>query len=596
MPPRAATPPDFRQHLEVETPEHVVIDYEIAGLGSRALAAGLDTLVILLILLAIVIAMALAGRQGSRWGTALVVVAVFALQWGYFTLFEGLWRGRTPGKRAMGIRVIRDTGHGLEFGDAAARNLLRAADFLPPPYLLGAILVAVHPRGKRLGDMVAGTVVVRDQPSRTNAPPEPETALEESDSLGTPELSDEEFRVVREFSERSAALPAATRQRLAEHITARFSSRYPDRPASAAGFLAALHRDEAARRRGRYGASVGGGRGGERSARSVAERLIARKSPRWQAFQVLAERVSRQGLDGLAADELPDFARRYRELAADLARARTYRADPIAIGRLERLVAAGHNALYRERRRTWGRILRFVARDCPAAVVASRRYVALAFLVFALPALGGYALLRERPALAPELLPDVMLERAEAGAARVREGLGYFESGTEERPLVATSIIGNNISVAFNCFAGGIFGGVGSLVFLAFNGLQIGAASGHFANVGLLDYLWTFIVGHGVLELFAIWVAGAAGFLLGRALIAPGEYSRRDALVLAGRRAIPLIGAVIVFLLIAGSIEGFLSSSDAPAPIRLLVSGASLLFLVLYLANGARQPGAPEGR
>jgi uncharacterized membrane protein SpoIIM required for sporulation len=89
-----------------------------------------------------------------------------------------------------------------------------------------------------------------------------------------------------------------------------------------------------------------------------------------------------------------------------------------------------------------------------------------------------------------------------------------------------------------------------------------------------------------VLELFAIWVAGAAGFLLGRALIAPGELTRRDALVLAGRQAMRLIGAVIVLLAVAGTIEGFVSSSDWPLPLRLGVSGASVLFLLLYLSNG----------
>src|SRR6185503_4010874 len=120
------------------------------------------------------------------------------------------------------------------------------------------------------------------------------------------------------------------------------------------------------------------------------------------------------------------------------------------------------------------------------------------------------------------------------------------------RPLMATSIIANNVTVAFYCFAGGIFFGVGSLAMLALNGLQIGSSTGHFANLGLFGYLWTFIAGHGLLELFAIWVAGAAGLLLGRAVIAPGDLTRRDALVVNGRLAMALIGATVVLLLIAG--------------------------------------------
>ena len=99
------------------------------------------------------------------------------------------------------------------------------------------------------------------------------------------------------------------------------------------------------------------------------------------------------------------------------------------------------------------------------------------------------------------------------------------------RPLAASFIITNNIRVAIACFAGGIFLGVGSLVLLAYNGLAMGTFAGHFANQGLLGYLMEFIVGHGVLELFAIWVSGAAGFLLGKSIVAPGDRSRTDALV-----------------------------------------------------------------
>jgi uncharacterized membrane protein SpoIIM required for sporulation/uncharacterized RDD family membrane protein YckC len=573
---------DYRQHLEVETPEHVILDYEIAGIGSRALAALSDWL--LLALLAFVVVLSLGFWRGISTGIfALQLLLLYGLVWGYFTCFEGLRRGQTPGKRWMGIRVIRDTGHAVTFADAAARNLLLPVDLF---CMLGVFLIAIHPRAKRLGDLVAGTVVVRDQP--VSAAPTTEqqvpAAGPDEEALGAPLLSDAEFRLLREWSHRAPELPDSVRDRLARDFVARVAERFPERPADNLVFLARLHRDERARRQGKFGA-----RAATPTAGSVVERLVARKSSRWNEFQRLAQRVAREGLDSLSAPELPDFAARYREVAADLARARTYGADPLVRARLERLVAAGHNALYREARHTWRRIWYFIARECPGAIVTSWRYVALAFLSFMLPAAAGFLLLRERPALAPELLPDVMIERAEAGAARQAAGAGYVETAAGERPLVASSIIANNVRVAFNCFAGGIFFGIGSLILLAFNGLALGAISGHFANVGLLPYLWTFVLGHGVLELFSIWIAGAAGFLLGRALIAPGELTRRDALVLAGRTAMRLLGAVVVLLALAGLIEGFVSSSEWPLVQRTLVSGASVLLLVLYLLNGARE-------
>jgi len=573
---------DWRQHLEVETPEHVVIDYELAGLGSRTLAAFFDTLILGLLLLAVELSFGVLARVAATLGVTILIVLQFLLLTGYYTFFEAFWRGQTPGKRWMGIRVVHDTGHGVSFGGAVLRNLLRVADSLPPPYLLGGLLVALHPRAKRLGDIVAGTVVVRDRPHHVLAPTVPELSAEPS---AAPELDDGEFALLRSFRERVAALPGETRRRLASRLAGRFRNRYAAAGGDAEAFLETLYLEESARRRGRLGAR----------GPSAVERFVARKEGRWAAFAALAERAGGQGLDGFGAEELPEFAARYRETAADLARARTYRADPRLVSRLERLVSAGHNALYRRERSTGRRVLGFFGRECPAAVVEARRYVFLAFLTFSLPAIAGYAVLRERPALGPDVLPDGMLERARAGAARAQEGLGYYEAPPGERPIMASGIIANNVRVATLCFAGGVFGGVGSLVLLGFNGLSIGAASGHFANAGLLGYLWAFIAGHGVLELFAIWVAGAAGFLIGRAVIAPGRLSRGDALILSGRLGVRLLGAAVVLLGVAGIIEGFVSASTLPLPIRMGTSFASVLLLFAYLLLGQRLSGRSAG-
>ncbi len=576
---------DYRQHLELETPEQVMLDYEIAGVGSRVLAALADWVVVLTMVLATVLTIGLF-RGHSRWAAALAIAVIYGILWGYFTLFEGLWQGQTPGKRWLGIRVIRDTGHGITLSDAAARNLLLPIDVMG---MVGVILIAVHPKGRRLGDLIAGTVVVRDRPMMLPTPAAPhERSLVGPEESGTPQLTDDEFHLLREFSARAPTLPPPVRAGFAQQFAERFAARHPERSPDDLVFLAQLYAAELGRRRGRFGArstaTPGGGAG-----RSVAERLVARKSGRWGEFQEMAERVTRGGLDALAARELPDFAARYREVAADLSRARTYGADATITGQLERLVATGHSALYRSERQTWGLIWQFLSRECPGAIIESWRYVLLAFLVFMVPAAGGYALLRDRPELAPELLPDVMLERAEAGAARTQLGKGYVQLPGADRPVMAVSIITNNIKVAFMAFASGAVFGVGSLVVLAYNGLSIGAASGYFANMGMLGYLWTFVVGHGFLELFAIWVAGAAGFMLGRAIIAPGDLPRKDALVFASRRAMRMIGAVIIFLLVAGTIEGFISSSAWSVQARAMVSGGSVLFLVIYLLNGARQ-------
>ena len=587
----APVPELRRQHLQVETPEHVMLDFEIAGIGSRALAALIDMAILVSVLVAGVLLAALLGRLGltlGSWAVALLVISAFALWYGYFTFFEGLRAGQTPGKRAAGIRVVRDTGHAVTLAAAATRNLVRVADFLPPPYLLGTILVALHPRAKRLGDMVAGTVVVRDRPievrrspARTAEPPPP-------DALAAPLLTDEEFRLLARYQARAGTLDERARERLAAGLLIRFAAYVPANVAPDAGFLDLLHAEEAARRQGRLGA-----RG---TSSSRGDQLAARQSVRWVEFQALVERATRNGLPALAPAELTDFAARYREVAADLARARTYRADPVVIERLERLVAGGHNALYRDERKTARVVWHAVAREFPAAVVHARRHVFAAFLAFAAPAAIGYTMLRERPALAEEVLPQVMLDRAAEARSRIAQHHTYAEAEARVRPLMASWIIANNVRVAFACFAGGVFAGVGSLLLLAFNGLSIGTVAGHFANVGVLRYLLEFIVGHGALELFAVWVAGAAGLLLGQAIVAPGELARGDALVLAGRVAVRMIGAAVVCLLVAGTIEGFISASPGGIAMRVAASGGSLLFLAAYLLSGWRAEAAREER
>jgi uncharacterized membrane protein SpoIIM required for sporulation/uncharacterized RDD family membrane protein YckC len=582
MPPPAPAPPDLRKHLVVETPEHVALDYEIAGIGSRAAAAFLDQLIVVALVIALGLVFVLTRIGPTLFGPlagALMLGAAFATWYGYFIFFEAFRHGQTPGKRWLGLRVVSESGHAVSRSGAVLRNLLRIADFLPPPYLGGALLVVLHPRGRRLGDIVGGTVVVRDRPAEVLKDSDPR-ADDGHPVMGAPELSDREFALLEAFVERAPLLLPEAREQLAARLVHQIAGALQD----VAPGAALSHRLdtllELERRRRATGLSSRGG--------GPSWQLVARQASRWDEFDALASRVQRRGLDDLAPVELPDFAARYREVAADLARLRTYGAEPRIIERLDRLVAAGHSALYRNEGHALRRAWEVISRECPATVVGAWREVVLACLMFSVPAAVGYRMLRDKPQLAEEVLPAVMLDRAEAGLEARGTGQRYVEVAARVRPAMASAIITNNVRVALYCFAGGIFLGIGSLVLLALNGLQLGASFGHFVNVGLGAYLGEFIIGHGVLELTAIWIAGGAGFLLGRTLIAPGELTRSDALVLAGRRAVRMLGACVVCLLVAGLIEGLVSASAASWTGRLLATGTSLLFLAGYLVNGMR--------
>jgi uncharacterized RDD family membrane protein YckC len=165
----------------IDTPEQVGLEFNVAGVGSRFVAALLDSLVIGAFFLLEVLALALIGSASSataaavkpsetalKWFFGIVIFINFAIVWGYFALFEAYWHGQTLGKRAMKLRVIKDSGRQITLFEALARNLMRVIDYLPSLYLVGVITMLCNKRNQRLGDLVAGTIVVHerlDEPS-----------------------------------------------------------------------------------------------------------------------------------------------------------------------------------------------------------------------------------------------------------------------------------------------------------------------------------------------------------------------------------------------------------------------------------------------
>jgi uncharacterized RDD family membrane protein YckC len=166
----------MEESVYISTPDHVTLEFELAGPGSRFSAYIIDFVFSVVLIVVIILALYAGGAlvtlrslvgaaRGSSWGSswilALVVLIIFLINWGYYVLFEGLSKGSTPGKKRLGIRVIRQDGLPIGLREAALRNLVRAADMLPPPsYILGGLVMHFDPQGRRLGDMLAGTYVV----------------------------------------------------------------------------------------------------------------------------------------------------------------------------------------------------------------------------------------------------------------------------------------------------------------------------------------------------------------------------------------------------------------------------------------------------
>lgn len=229
--------------LSIDTPELVHIDMPLAGIGSRFVAVLIDTILwfvaylLFWILFAIVAPSIHAyNRLSYQWAVALAIFLTFLFNWGYFTLFEAFWNGRTPGKKLARIRVIQRTGRPIGLFESMARNFVRYIDQFPGPYAVGVIAMFVTRQHQRLGDLAAGTLVVRDREqvaplwgdtgSRTftaasftpsTAPPEPHT-LVSLPATGIARLSVSDLEVLEGFFARRLDMPLIVRQGLAERI------------------------------------------------------------------------------------------------------------------------------------------------------------------------------------------------------------------------------------------------------------------------------------------------------------------------------------------------------------------------------------------
>lgn len=210
--------------LEVETSDHVVLRYDLAAAGNRGFAAIVDFIIAALIFVGALFAFGIASNifvDMAPW-TGVLFMLTLLIAWCYFVLLEWLWQGQTVGKRMFGLRVIRDDGAPAGFIAVLIRNLVRVVDFLPAFYGLGLVMVIVSARSQRLGDIAAGTYVVRaPRPRLDYFSLRTATPLGDGATLEMRVLPGEVQRLVREFVAREAKLRPAERAKVAKQIADR---------------------------------------------------------------------------------------------------------------------------------------------------------------------------------------------------------------------------------------------------------------------------------------------------------------------------------------------------------------------------------------
>ena len=222
----ASLPNRIDDHHTIDTPEQTRLEFAVAGIGSRFLALTVDLLIqgaAGLGLIILVILLRLTGLfnglpLSGQWIAALLIAFTFLAHFGYFTAFEILWRGQTPGKRMMHLRVVKDSGRTLSASESILRNLMRIADQLPALYAVGMVSALLTSQNQRLGDLLAGSIVVREASLAQLRPVWDSSVIANPVDMAQARLSGEDLALIEAFLARRSELPSSVRARMASGI------------------------------------------------------------------------------------------------------------------------------------------------------------------------------------------------------------------------------------------------------------------------------------------------------------------------------------------------------------------------------------------
>jgi uncharacterized membrane protein SpoIIM required for sporulation len=314
----------------------------------------------------------------------------------------------------------------------------------------------------------------------------------------------------------------------------------------------------------------------------------------WGEYRKLLQALEGPGPKRSHSLPLERFPRLFRRLCGHYALARSRGYSPGLVAELHELVRRGYRQLHRHRLDWLGGTLSFLSRGFPRTLRRHAWAFWLAAALFFGPMLAmGLASYGNSAAIYSLLDPARVAQMESMYDPTNRKPGRTAERQADTDFAMFGFYVMNNVSIAFRTFAGGIFLGLGSLFFLGFNGLVIGAVGGHLTQLGFGETFWPFVSGHAALELTAIAISGAAGLLLAAALIAPGRRRRLEALRGNAREAVKLVAGAMVMLVLAAAVEGFWSGSGSADPIKYLVGIFWWLLVVLYLALAGR--GGEDG-
>lgn len=323
--------------------------------------------------------------------------------------------------------------------------------------------------------------------------------------------------------------------------------------------------------------------------------FVLKREQTWRRLQAILARVESRGLQRLAENELDDLVTLYRQASSDLNYLQTHFRESRYTDYLNNLLSRCHTYIQVEGSPFLPRLKRFLIRSFPALLRQEKMLFLFSVAIFmAAFCFAYFSISLDAPWSAGILDPGTRAALEENAAAMEEEGAVIPAA---MQPFFAGRIVTNNIHVAFLCFAGGIIFGLGTVYVLAMNGFMLGAFAAIFSLHRRSLLFWTLILPHGIMELTAIFIAAASGLLLGRALLLPGDYSRRDSLRLAGRSAARLIGGTIPLFILAAVIESFFTPAKLPIAAKLSFAAFSAAALALYFLprwSGKKKKARPR--
>lgn len=316
--------------------------------------------------------------------------------------------------------------------------------------------------------------------------------------------------------------------------------------------------------------------------------FVERNSASWQELEATIARA-RRGVARMEPERVEALGQLYRKCTSDLAYARGRGYDARLLQYLNRLTARAHAYVYGANAETgWARLRRFYTHTFPQEFRRSFLFIFIATMITVITSVTGYVVIMNHPNDAYSLLDSQML--SQDFTKSLHDSNFNFDTG--ESPLASSQIITNNIRVCMIAFAGAMTLGVLTVYILVENGLMLGGLGALFQHAGFGREFWITVAPHGVIELTAIQIAGAAGLLVVAGLLAPGRIRRRDAIGSNAKRAGVLFGGVASMLIVAGTIEGFYSNLRLPELPRAAMGAVTAVLLIWYFAMAGRPKAA----